>query len=60
MRGYKNFEGNPHPGDLKHLIEIGYTVNTVNTNGYPEPVDTVLCRVWASAGELPIPLRDTV
>ncbi len=49
MRGYKNFEGNPHPGDLKHLVEIGYTVNTVNANGYPEPEDIVLCRVWASA-----------
>ena len=25
MRGYKNFDGNPHPGDLRHKIEIGYT-----------------------------------
>lgn len=25
MRGYKNFDGNPHPGDLRHLVEIGYT-----------------------------------
>ena len=49
MRGYKNFEGSPHPGDLKHLVEIGYTKNTVNANGYPEPEDVVLCRVWASA-----------
>ena len=27
MRGYKNFEGTPHPGDLCHLVEIGYTEN---------------------------------
>ena len=48
MRGYKNFEGSPHPGDLKHLVEIGYTVNEVNANGYPEATDVMLCRVWAS------------
>ena len=48
MRGYKNFEGTPHPGDLCHLVEIGYTENMVNENGYPEPKDVVLCRVWAS------------
>ena len=30
MRGYKNFEGSPHPGDLRHRIQIGYTVNTIN------------------------------
>ena len=33
MRGYKNFEGTPHPGDLKHRIDIGYTVNEINENG---------------------------
>ena len=49
MRGYKNFEGTPHPGDLCHLVEIGYTENAINVNGYPEPKDVVLCRVWASA-----------
>ena len=49
MRGYKNFEGNPHPGDLRHLVDIGYTENRINENGYPEPTDVVLCRVWASA-----------
>ena len=49
MRGYKNFEGTPHPGDLCHLVEIGYTENAINANGYPEPKDVVLCRVWASA-----------
>ena len=48
MRGYKNFEGTPHPGDLCHLVEIGYTENAINANGYPEPKDVVLCRVWAS------------
>ena len=25
MRGYKNFDSDPHPGDLRHMIEIGYT-----------------------------------
>ncbi len=35
MRGYKNFEGTPHPGDLCHLVEIGYTENAINANGYP-------------------------
>ncbi len=51
MRGYKQFEGNPRPGDLRHLIEIGLTENVINENGYPEPADTVICRVWASALE---------
>ena len=49
MRGYKNFDGTPHPGDLKHRVEIGYTVNTVNENGYPDEKDVVVCTVWASA-----------
>jgi len=51
VRGYKQFEGNPRPGDLRHLIEIGLTENVINENGYPEPADTVICRVWASALE---------
>lgn len=29
MRGYKNFESDPHPGDLRHLVEIGYTENRI-------------------------------
>ena len=49
MRGYKNFESYPHPGDLRHLVEIGYTENTVNQNGYPVPHDVVVCKVWAAA-----------
>jgi SPP1 family predicted phage head-tail adaptor len=49
VRGYKNFEFDPHPGALRHLVEIGQTDNVINENGYPEPVDTVLCKVWASA-----------
>ena len=49
MRGYKNFEASPHPGDLRNLVEIGYTENHVNENGYPEPLDTVVCTVWAAA-----------
>ena len=48
MRGYKNFESDPHPGELRHKIEIGYTENTINENGYPEATDTVVCRVWAA------------
>ena len=48
MRGYKNFEGSPHPGDLRHRIEIGYTVNKINANGYPEATDIVVCRVWSA------------
>ena len=47
MRGYKNFDSDPHPGDLRHMIEIGYTENQINENGYPEPTDVVVCRVWA-------------
>ena len=49
MRGYKSFDGTPHPGDLRQRIQIGYTENTINENGYPEPKDVILCRVWASA-----------
>lgn len=49
MRGYKSFEGNPHPGELRHMVEIGYTENIINANGYPEGTDVVVCRVWAAA-----------
>lgn len=49
MRGYKSFDGTPHPGDLKHRIEIGYTENGINENGYPQETEVVVCRVWASA-----------
>lgn len=49
MRGYKNFDGTPHPGDLRHRVEIGYTESAANENGYPEERDVVVCRVWASA-----------
>lgn len=48
MRGYKTFEGNPRPGALRHMIEIGRTENTVNENGYPVATDTIVCRVWAA------------
>ena len=43
MRGYKNFDSNPHPGDLSHRVEIGYTENIANENGYPEERDVVGC-----------------
>ena len=49
MRGYKSFDGTPHPGDLRHRVEIGYTENTINENGYPAEKDIVICKVWASA-----------
>ena len=49
MRSDKRSAGLPHPADLRHRIEIGYTQNTVNANGYPESEDVVLCRVWAAA-----------
>ncbi len=49
LRGYLSDEKQPHPGELRHRIEIGYTESTVNANGYPEPTDIILCRVWASA-----------
>ena len=31
------------------MVEIGYTENAINENGYPEATDVVLCRVWADA-----------
>ena len=49
MRGYKNFESDPHPGDLRHMIEIGYTENQINEKGYPDPTDVVVCRIPAAA-----------
>ena len=38
----------PHPGQLRHMVEIGRTVNAVNENGYPVETDEVVCRVWAA------------
>lgn len=49
MRGYKSFDGTPHPGDLRHRIQIGYTISNINENGYPEEKDVIVCKVWASA-----------
>lgn len=49
MRGYKSFEGNPHPGHLNQRIKIGYTDFRVNENGYQDPVDIVLFETWALA-----------
>ncbi len=49
MRTY--LKSTPHPGELRHRIEIGKTENTVNENGYPEPTDTVVCIVWASVSD---------
>ena len=39
----------PHPGQLRHLLDIGKTENVVNANGYPVETDVVVCRVWAGA-----------
>lgn len=47
MRGYKSFGSNPHPGFLRNKVKIGYTVNTINKNGYPEETDVILCKPWA-------------
>jgi SPP1 family predicted phage head-tail adaptor len=49
VRGYKNIEANPRPGDLKDLIEIVRTSSTTNANGYAVTTDTVVCTVWAAA-----------
>ena len=49
MRGYKSFDGSPHPGDLKHKVTIGYDHSIINENGFPENQDVTVCRVWASA-----------
>ena len=38
----------PHPGQLRHIVTIGQTVNAVNENGYPAETDFVVCRVWAA------------
>ena len=38
----------PHPGQLRHLLEIGQTVNGKNENGYPAPEDSIICTVWAA------------
>ena len=38
----------PHPGQLRHMVEIGRTVNAVNENGYPVETDEVVCRVWVA------------
>ena len=37
----------PHPGQLRHMVEIGHTVNTTNENGYPVETEEIICRVWA-------------
>ena len=51
MRGYNSSGSMPHPGDLRHRITIGMTENIINENGYPEPQETVICQVWASAND---------
>lgn len=38
----------PHPGQLRHLVDIGRTVSVTNENGYPQETETVLCTVWAA------------
>ena len=37
----------PHPGQLRHMVEIVRTVNAANENGYPVETDEIVCRVWA-------------
>lgn len=38
----------PHPGELRHRIDLGITVSTINANGFPVDTDTVIATVWAS------------
>lgn len=47
MRGYKSFDSDVHPGQLRHTIEIGYTDNVINENGYPTPEDKVMYKLRA-------------
>ena len=49
MPGNRSPDTAPHPGDLKHRVNIGYTKNSINENGYPVAEDVVICRVWAAA-----------
>ena len=51
MRGYRTYNSTPTPGDLRHRITIGYTERETNANGFQEPHDVVLCKVWASADD---------
>ncbi|MBQ3268346.1 MAG: phage head closure protein [Clostridia bacterium] len=37
----------PRPGELRHRITIGRTINEVNANGYPATEDRILATVWA-------------
>ena len=39
-------QSSPHPGQLRHMVEVGRTVNAVNENGYPVETDEIVCRVW--------------
>ena len=38
---------NPHPGELRQLVEIGRTVHAINENGFPVETEQVVCQVWA-------------
>ena len=48
MRGYKNFESDPHPGDLRHLVEIGYTREYHQRQRLPRTQRCGVCKVWAA------------
>lgn len=39
--------GIPHPGELRHKIQIGQTLSVTNENGYPAESDSILYHVWA-------------
>ena len=48
MRGYKNFDSDPHPGDLRHMIEMGSIDIHIIDIASPWPADVVV--VGVSAG----------
>ena len=41
----------PHPGQLRHRVEIGQTTNIINANGYPVKSDAVICSPWAGIAD---------
>ncbi len=52
MRGYRNYNSDPHPGDLREQIDILRQTNIINANGYPEPsYGVVYKKLWAGADD---------
>lgn len=52
MRGYRNYASDPHPGELTEQIDILKLLNTINKNGYPEPVyKPIYKKLWSTADD---------